>query len=184
MTKLQLWALTEYDQIMFYDSDVVFLQNPISAINACSTVDFCGVQDYGKQYNLRSYFNAGMMVISPNVTLFNDLMAHQGWAYNELYPEQDMLNKYYEGKWRQLPDAYNYMPGKTPPIDVLRLDSTITVHAKTFNLKRLFPQSHWVWNTFDSSYSDAGSNTSHRNSNIIGRSHTHPRNKITITTRT
>ena len=108
MTKIHVWSLTQYDQVIFYDSDFVFLQNPIAAIAECAkaTVSlptessakggdliskivqrvpapFCAAVDQGigDSYG-DSYFNSGFMVITPNLTTFDDIVAHRAWADN------------------------------------------------------------------------------------------------------
>ena len=100
----------QYDHVIFCDSDFVFLQDPISVIAECAKATlplptessakggdlisemvqrvpapFCATVDHGIG---ESYFNSGFMVITPNMTTFDDLMAHRAWADNtgHIYP--------------------------------------------------------------------------------------------------
>ena len=128
MTKLQLWALTEYHQIVFYDNDFVFHQNPVIALNACGSADFCATHDFTSP---PTYFNSGFMVIKTNMTTFHDLMTHRAWGNNHKFPDQNMLNSYFHGKWKPLPETYNCQRicnGKFPSAPPI--NETIAVHLR------------------------------------------------------
>ena len=132
MTKLQLWSLTEYHQIVFYDNDFIFHQNPVIVLDTCGTAQFCAVHDFTSP---PTYFNSGFMVITPNLTTFNDLIAHRAWGNNNKFPDQHMLNTYFEGKWKALPEIYNCQRlcnGKFPSAP--KMNETIAVHMRG-NLK-------------------------------------------------
>ena len=45
LTKLHLWSLVEYDQIVYYDSDFTFFKDPSSALTVCGTAPLCAVMD-------------------------------------------------------------------------------------------------------------------------------------------
>ena len=99
--------MIQYDQIIYYDSDFVFLRNPISVIAECANATFprsivppvstrdmdsrdsrmvenghkslCAVVDNGIGGD---YFNSGFFLLRPNMTTFTDLLAHRGWGDN------------------------------------------------------------------------------------------------------
>ena len=45
LTKLHLWALVEYDQIIYYDNDFTFFKDPSSCLHVCGTAPLCAVTD-------------------------------------------------------------------------------------------------------------------------------------------
>lgn len=45
LTKLHLWSLVEYDQIIYYDNDFTFFQNPSSCFEMCGSASLCAVMD-------------------------------------------------------------------------------------------------------------------------------------------
>lgn len=68
--KLLIWGLTEYDKIVFVDSDMIVLDNlddlfdkaPFTAVAA------------GSIYNW-NHFNSGLMVVEPDMGIHNDLIS-------------------------------------------------------------------------------------------------------------
>ena len=104
LTKLHAWSLIEYDQIIYYDSDFVFLKNPVSVLDECgnnaaplstetsaNSGDLISRMGWSGHAPLcasvdrligASYFNSGFMIITPNMTIFDDLIAHRAWADN------------------------------------------------------------------------------------------------------
>ena len=65
-TKLNLFNLTQYEQVMYYDSDIIFMNNPEDAFGRCKAAadNICAVADtfistvYPK-VKVGSYFNSG-----------------------------------------------------------------------------------------------------------------------------
>ena len=45
LTKLRLWTLVEYDQVIYYDNDFVFFKDPSSSLEICGTAPLCAVKD-------------------------------------------------------------------------------------------------------------------------------------------
>ena len=46
LTKLRLWSLVEYDQIIYYDNDFMFFQDPsLSTLEVCGRASLCAVMD-------------------------------------------------------------------------------------------------------------------------------------------
>eukprot|EP01032_Pedospumella_encystans_P027962 gene27962-31584_t len=107
LTKLHLWDLVEYSQVMYYDCDFVFQKNPASAFSECSWSSLCATPDTGMhQFNKAirpgTYFNAGFLVLRPSKTTYTELMSKQHLAMNKFFVEQDLLNEVYKGKWGML----------------------------------------------------------------------------------
>ena len=45
LTKLYAWRLEEYSKIMYVDSDIVFLKNPVDAVTFCGDELMCAAVD-------------------------------------------------------------------------------------------------------------------------------------------
>lgn len=149
LTKLHLWNLLEYDQLMYYDVDFIFQGNPMKAFDDCGqTTPLCAVLDQGirqmKNYeNKRSYFNAGFLILKPDVSIYQQLLSQQSDAYGAFFVEQDLLNNYFQFKWKMLDIRYNLMHSyKLQQID----SDVIAIHEKLHELKKTFPGRQYVWN--------------------------------------
>ena len=74
LTKLQLWNL-HYEHVVYYDSDVIFLKNPVPGIKRECPKDkkICAVLDEGAKlyFNKDNYMNAGFLVIRPNKVAYS-----------------------------------------------------------------------------------------------------------------
>ena len=93
--KLHLFSLTQYDQILYLDSDVVLLKDisPLfSHVKSFASVSLgCHLRpDLGD-------INGGILLIRPNITQYQDLLAlstthaQSGWTYSE----QELLAEYF-----------------------------------------------------------------------------------------
>lgn len=153
MTKLQIWKLIDYDQVMYYDVDFVFQQNPINAFEDCGedtplcAVKDQGIKDYGVDYRIEvqpeNYFNAGFLVIIPDKQIYKMLMNQIEDAAQYPFLEQDLLNKFYARKWKRLKIEYNVMHS------IKRNEITsdvIAVHEKLEVLQRKFGDRKYIWN--------------------------------------
>ena len=110
LSKLHLWGLIEYDQILYYDSDFVFLKDPSSAFNVCGTANLCASVDRLIASNGgQGYFNSGFLVLRPDADSFTNLVKNKGMADGKYFPDQDLLNEYFKGKWTSLSSDYNHM---------------------------------------------------------------------------
>ena len=56
LTKLHLWSLVEYDQIIYYDSDFIFFKDPSSCLQVCGTAYLCAVMDPSSVTSKRNLF--------------------------------------------------------------------------------------------------------------------------------
>ncbi len=74
-----------------------------------SRYEVTGKADYGLA-TLDDYFNAGLIVLQPNPKVLKELIERIEAidpTRNLPFPEQDILNDHFQGKWRTLPYSYN-----------------------------------------------------------------------------
>ena len=74
-TKLRVWEMVEYTQIIYYDTDFVFLKNPESALTLCGKETLlCAVPDRYQAlqdpFLVGKYFNSGFLVLRPDLCTF------------------------------------------------------------------------------------------------------------------
>lgn len=133
-TKLRVWQQVQFERVVLLDADMIVLKNmdelldgnrrndvrqacEIEAVHEC----FCAVkrgdtpcahhhsQDGPLQPSASSYFNAGLIALTPSIALFEHMLA--ALAAIDLsacaFAEQDFLNAYFLGCWRALPWVYN-----------------------------------------------------------------------------
>jgi len=96
-TKLRLWQLTQYDRIMYLDADTV-LTGPVASL-------FETVKTFAAESpRYHSHFNAGVMLLAPSASVFEELMALGQQKHATLFgntidcTEQGLLNTYFNGK--------------------------------------------------------------------------------------
>jgi len=96
-TKLQLWQLTEYERVMYLDADTV-LTGPVSQL-------FATVKTFAAEKpRYHQHFNAGVLMLSPSQSTFQELMSLGNEKHKELFgnvidcTEQGLLNSYFNGK--------------------------------------------------------------------------------------
>ena len=147
LTKLHAWNLVEYEQIIFYDSDFVFLKNPATAFTECRT-EFCAAGDTGirsimPEKSPTTYFNSGFMVIRPSKEKFNELLKSVHLAENTRFVDQDLLNAIFKDKWQKISNRYNIMHVSGP----IGPDS-VAIHEKLWILRSKYREPQYVWNQF------------------------------------
>lgn len=149
LTKLHMWDMTDYDQIMYFDLDFIFLKNPESAFDLCGSAELCATPDMQihhvdgyRSLSPGSYFNSGFMVIRPNRVVFQMLMTNRQFAENKVFADQDYLNHAFRGKWKKLPRVYNIMHIQRHDLNA----NAVAIHEKTWILKQMFPfPKHAIW---------------------------------------
>jgi alpha-N-acetylglucosamine transferase len=147
LTKLHVWALTDYTQVMFFDSDFIFLHNPATAFDLCGLNPFCACSDTGiKSFSHgkvdgKTYFNSGFMVVRPSSTEFQYLLTSTAAAENTQFVDQDMLNNVYQGRWKKLDSKYNVMH-----VDGPISNSAVAIHEKLWIMQKKYPTGNWIWN--------------------------------------
>jgi alpha-N-acetylglucosamine transferase len=103
-TKLHLWNMSDYSQLVYLDSDIFLLEN-IDDIFSRDSCIFSAVQDTLRP---KGYFNAGLMKLKPNPKVYShmlSLLENPKFSLNEM--EQSFLNYYYEYIWCSMPSEYN-----------------------------------------------------------------------------
>jgi len=96
-TKLRLWELTQYRRVLYLDADTVLTG---SASPTFESVDTFGAE--APKYH--KYFNAGVLLLSPSKSIFNELLAlgrePHGSRFGNLIDctEQGLLNTYFNGE--------------------------------------------------------------------------------------
>lgn len=166
LTKLNIWNLLEYEQIIYYDADVIFLKDPSSAYNECpvSNYSLCAVSDDGTKALANTYFNSGFLVIQPNKGTYDHLISSLHIAdKNDNFVDQDMLNIIFKDKWKRLDKVYNILHIKKE--DEKQLNTFIAIHEKLEILQRLFPDKSFLWNKHLEDFSS--SEFKHRNDSVI-----------------
>lgn len=141
LTKLHIWTLVNYKQVMYYDADFVFFSNPSSAFLECNT-SICATIDWGLREKNDRYFNAGFLVIRPGMDAFHNLMSKKHLAEGKRFAEQDMLNIVYRGMWQQLNPKYNYMHVTRRGLS----RDVVAIHEKVWILRSKYPDKKYIWN--------------------------------------
>ena len=86
-SKLLIWNMTEYDRIVFLDSDVLVVKN-IDRLFDCGT--FC------VRYRHSDLFNSGVIVVEPNATVFRDILEKVPIYPSYTHGDQGFLNIYFQ----------------------------------------------------------------------------------------
>jgi len=153
-TKLKIFSLIEYKRIVWIDADMLVLKNmddlftleiPADTIAACpdclcnpfESPNFPSYQSPMNCYHNNndtkvSYFNAGLLVVTPSQELFDKLInAMNTWELtNFMFAEQDLLNKYFEFRWVKLSPLHNFFQAfmKSHPEFYKRLNEIKNIH--------------------------------------------------------
>lgn len=98
-SKFWLWALTEYDRVVFLDADLL-VQRPMEPLFGMPEVSATG--------NNGTMFNSGVMVVEPCNCTFRLLMEHIGDIESYNGGDQGYLNEVFSW-WHRLPSHANYM---------------------------------------------------------------------------
>ncbi|XP_056688302.1 UDP-glucuronate:xylan alpha-glucuronosyltransferase 2-like [Spinacia oleracea] len=98
-SKFRLWQLTDYDKLVFIDSDIVVLRN-IDLIFHFPQISATGNANYK--------FNSGIMVIEPSNCTFNTLMGLRKEITSYNGGDQGFLNEVFVW-WHRLPKRVNFL---------------------------------------------------------------------------
>lgn len=110
MTKLAIFNMTEYDRLVLVDADSLILRD-MSPLFSCGV--FCAV------FINPCYFNSGLMMITPNETLFEDMQRVLPDTPSYDGGDQGFLNEYFPGMLdAPMFDADN-PPADRPPLSRL-----------------------------------------------------------------
>lgn len=86
-SKLNIFALTNYDTVVYLDADTMVLEN-IDHLCDCPATKYCAVVR-------NTFFNAGVMVVKPNNTLFHDMILKSTSTHSYTGGDQGFLNNYF-----------------------------------------------------------------------------------------
>ncbi|KAJ5294623.1 hypothetical protein PENANT_c006G10440 [Penicillium antarcticum] len=102
-TKIELWRLTQYKQVVYIDCDVVALRAPDELLSL--DADFAAAPDVGWP----DCFNSGLMVLRPNLQDYYALkaLAERGISFDGA--DQGLLNMHFRD-WHRLSFTYNCTP--------------------------------------------------------------------------
>lgn len=149
-TKLYLFQMTFYQQILYMDTDLTVLSNPTGIFQEMddhkaskNEYYFGAVQDLKLGKNT---FNAGIFLFEPSCTYYDDLVSSVGEvkSYDSQFHEQGLLNWFFKKDgtgpssvgWKNLPEKYNFQwINERPPAHSL---ASTFMHCKVW--KELIPQ--------------------------------------------
>jgi len=95
-TKVNLFNLTEWQTIVYFDMDFIFHDSPKLCIPLCRHT-ICAVQDrYWMIGKRKGYFNAGMLIIRPSAQLFDRAKRAIEKSPPMRFAEQDILNRVFK----------------------------------------------------------------------------------------
>lgn len=98
-SKLRVWQLTEYDKIIFIDSDLLVLKN---------IDEFFFYPELSAAGNDKVLFNSGVMVIEPSLCKFEDMMLKSFKVSSYNGGDQGFLNEVFTW-WHRLPKRINHL---------------------------------------------------------------------------
>lgn len=101
LTKIAIWSLTEYEQVIYLDADTLPLRSTDELFSL--DVPFAAAPELG----FPDCFNSGFMVVRPSSTVYNALlkMAEEGRTFDG--GDQGLLNLYFETDFHRLSFLYN-----------------------------------------------------------------------------
>jgi lipopolysaccharide biosynthesis glycosyltransferase len=104
-SKLWVWRLTMYEQLLYTDLDTLFIQSPNPLFHKHASTQTPGmVLDATK----RHYYNAGVILLRPSEDEYQRLTAAMdSYEHHGEYAEQDFLNIFYHGRIVQLDPRFN-----------------------------------------------------------------------------
>jgi hypothetical protein len=104
-TKLRLWSMIGYDRVLYLDADTLVIRDInellIGTIFEDNQDGLLGVVEDVWQGQIGPNFNAGVLLIRPNKTIFNDMLIkmHHMSSYGSYWAEQGFLNWYFKGRY-------------------------------------------------------------------------------------
>ncbi len=101
-TKLHIYRFAEYDKIIFLDSDLIVVKS-IDHLFEDVKEDFAACAQTPYYEHL---FNSGVMVITPDESIFSDLLAKKDILPTVDGGDQGFLNEYFKN-WKKLDIKYN-----------------------------------------------------------------------------
>jgi hypothetical protein len=102
-TKLRAFGLTEFEKVVFLDSDMIVLR-PIDELFQAQP--FAACPDLGKEWK-ENQFNSGLMVIAPSKELEAELVGRVQSVPSRDNSDQGFLNQHFINRWHPLDRRYN-----------------------------------------------------------------------------
>jgi len=102
-TKLNVFALDDFERVVFIDADTLVLQ-PIDSLFDIDA-DFAAAPDHGVSLR-RGEFNSGVFVCKPNRATFEDMLTKIATVRSRDGGDQGFLNEWFSS-WRRLPRSFN-----------------------------------------------------------------------------
>jgi hypothetical protein len=107
-TKLHLWNLTEYERVLFLDLDTLPVAQFAQLFEQRLGRHCEGVGAMVLDVGHVDYYNAGVMLVLPNKTLWRHLVGNVTLVpHDSMFPEQNYLNAFLKGRICALPRKYN-----------------------------------------------------------------------------
>lgn len=103
-TKLHIFNLTEFDKIIFLDSDTIVVRNIDRLFELDS--EFAATALKGVAL-ITTQFSPGLMLVKPDAEKFNELMALRLTTPTYDGGDQGFLNVVFANKWYRIPDEYH-----------------------------------------------------------------------------
>lgn len=95
-SKLNIFGLTQFDKLVYLDSDMLILQNIDELFDKphMSAIKIRGkLPEFSSGWNI---FNSGLLVVEPSMDIFNDMISKIGQIEKVESPsDEDLLNAYY-----------------------------------------------------------------------------------------
>lgn len=115
--KLQIWGLTQFEKLVFLDSDLLIMNNIDALFEREPFSGVCAGKSYPGNENWKG-INSGVMVIKPDLKVEQELInlipfvASEFRKKNRLIGDQDIIQWYLTDKWDdndalQLDEGYN-----------------------------------------------------------------------------
>ncbi|KAL6514300.1 hypothetical protein OROHE_019042 [Orobanche hederae] len=98
-SKLRIWQLTEYDKVMFIDSDLIVTRN-VDGFFIYPQISAVG--------NNKHIFNSGLMLVEPSVCTFETLMRKRFTVASYNGGDQGFLNEMFPW-WHRIPAKLNQL---------------------------------------------------------------------------
>jgi alpha-N-acetylglucosamine transferase len=113
-TKLRLWQLASYQNLIYLDSDMVVLRNIDSLFDLAHNISnaagnaLAAVNEFTVDgHPFADSFNAGLLVMRPSGSIFTSMQRAWPTANPNPAMEQHFLNNYFANRWMPLPYIYN-----------------------------------------------------------------------------
>jgi lipopolysaccharide biosynthesis glycosyltransferase len=109
-TKLKLWTFTEYERVVYIDSDCVVVGDLTGLLDLTSDAQLAAVGDVWDEINgFDQNFNAGVLSLIPNETTYETILSYvdRSDLFNTEMAEQGLLNYLFGYQIYRLPYVYN-----------------------------------------------------------------------------